>query len=90
MLNTGGLLIIASPYTWNHEHTDLTKWLGRLKKVGEDLFTRDGLHAQLQPELILLEELRSLEVRFVIPDADGTFQYTYSSCTVFGSPDKLK
>ena len=25
-------------------------------------------------------------VPFVIPDPDGTFQYTYSNCTVFGQP----
>ena len=29
------------------------------------------------------------QVPFVIPDADGTFQYTYSNCTVFGAPRKI-
>ena len=29
------------------------------------------------------------QVPFIIPDADGTFQYTYSNCTVFGAPRKI-
>lgn len=85
MLNKGGLLIISSPYTWKPEHTDPSKWLGGYQADGENKFTVDGLRAHLAPELVLLEELK---VPFVIPDADGTFQYTYSNCTVFGSSDK--
>ena len=43
----------------------------------------DGLREVLMPELELLQELK---VPFVIPDADGTFQYTYSNVTIFGQP----
>ena len=85
MLNKGGLFIISSPYTWKPEHTEPSKWLGGYQADGENKFTVDGLRAHLAPELVLLEELK---VPFVIPDADGTFQYTYSNCTVFGSADK--
>lgn len=82
MLSPRGLLIIASPYTWKDEHTSPEKWIGGFKKDGEDLFTVDGLRLMLSPELTLLEEKR---VPFVIADVDGTFQYTYSNCTVFGA-----
>ena len=81
MLKQGGLLIISSPYTWMEEHTPPSKWIGGFKKNGENFFTVDGLQELLQPELFLLEVHR---VPFVIPDADGTFQYTYSNCTIFG------
>ena len=86
MLNPGGLLIISSPYTWMEEHTSLDKWIGGFKKNGENFFTVDGLKELLKPELALLEVHR---IPFVIPDADGTFQYTYSNCTIFGSKDLL-
>jgi len=85
MLNEGGLLIISSPYTWKPEHTALEKWIGGYKHDGEDRYTVVGLSTYLAPELVLLEERK---VPFVIPDADGTFQYTYSNCTVFGAPNK--
>lgn len=86
MLSAGGLLIISSPYTWKQEHTPLHHWVGGYLKDGENYFTIDGLKEALLPDLVLLEERK---IPFVIPDADGTFQYTYSNCTVFGSQDKL-
>ena len=48
---------------------------------GRELTTKEGLCQLLGPELELLESLR---VPFVIPDSDGTFQYTYSNTTIFG------
>jgi len=85
MLREGGLLIIASPYTWKPEHTSIENWLGGYLKDAENHFTVDGLKEALMPTLVLLEEKK---VPFVIPDADGTFQYTYSNCTIFGASSK--
>ena len=81
MLADNGLLIISSPYTWKPEHTKIENWVGGVVKDGDNVFTADGLVDLLGPDLVLLEQLR---VPFVIPDPDGTFQYTYSNCTVFG------
>ena len=81
MLSENGLLIVSSPYTWKPEHTDIEKWIGGFSKDGEQKFTEDGLQGLLGPELKLLEVTK---VPFVIPDSDGTFQYTYSNCTIFG------
>ena len=81
MLSDSGLLVISSPYTWKPEHTDPSLWLGGLVREGQPLFTQDGLESLLGPELVLLE---TQKVPFVIPDSDGTFQYTYSNCTIFG------
>ena len=49
--------------------------------TGEQVTTRRGLQDLLEPQLELLETVR---VPFVIPDSDGTFQYTYSNATIFG------
>jgi len=85
MLKPGGLLIIASPYTWKPEHTAVEKWIGGYLKDAENYFTVDGLKEAMMPDLVLLEEKK---IPFVIPDADGTFQYTYSNCTIFGASSK--
>jgi hypothetical protein len=46
-LNPGGLLLIASPYTWLEEHTKREEWIGGFKKDGENFTTLDGLKAML-------------------------------------------
>ena len=81
MLSDSGLLVISSPYTWKPEHTDPDLWLGGRVREDKPLFTQDGLETLLGPDLVLLE---TQKVPFVIPDSDGTFQYTYSNCTIFG------
>ncbi|XP_065663047.1 uncharacterized protein LOC136085651 [Hydra vulgaris] len=82
MLKKKGILVISSPYTWLKEHTPINKWIGGIKKNGENYFTLDGLKEILSPELELYETIR---IPFVIPDPDGTYQYTYSNCTIFGA-----
>ena len=42
-LNPGGLLLIASPYTWLEEHTKREAWIGGFKRDGESFSTLDGL-----------------------------------------------
>ena len=81
MLTETGILIISSPYTWKPEHTNVENWIGGYLKDAENHFTVDGLKEALLPNFVLLEEKK---VPFVIPDADGTYQYTYSNCTIFG------
>lgn len=81
MLSETGILIISSPYTWKPEHTKPEHWIGGLERAGREVTTKEGLCDLLSPELELLDTLR---VPFVIPDSDGTFQYTYSNTTVFG------
>ncbi|XP_065674423.1 uncharacterized protein LOC124819331 isoform X2 [Hydra vulgaris] len=83
ILKPNGIFVISSPYSWNNEYTAIVKWIGGKKKNGENYFTIDGIKDILSPELILLEVLC---IPFVIPDADGTYQYTHSICTIFGAP----
>jgi hypothetical protein len=46
------------------------------------VWSLNGAVAAAGPDLCLRQE--PTHVPFVIPDADGTFQYTYSQCLVFG------
>jgi formylglycine-generating enzyme required for sulfatase activity/2-polyprenyl-3-methyl-5-hydroxy-6-metoxy-1,4-benzoquinol methylase len=75
------LIIICSPYTWKPEHTDQEQWIGGYKdQMMESYTTVDGLKALYGPEFELVHQQK---IPFVIPDPDGTFQYTLSNCTVF-------
>jgi len=79
--NGGGLLIIASPYTWKKEHCKIENWIGGKYRDAEKYFTQDALE-----EILLGKncELKSTQkVPFVIPDEDGTFQFTFTNCVVF-------
>lgn len=80
-VNAGGLLVLASPYTWLEEHTDKNKWLGGFKKDGESFTTLDGLHAMLDANFNLVSEPTSLP--FVIRETRRKFQHTLSEVTIW-------
>lgn len=80
-INHGGLLLIASPYTWLEEHTEKADWLGGFKKDGESFTTLDGLKAILGAEFDLIHGPES--VPFVIRETSHKFQHTLSEVTVW-------
>ena len=80
-LNPGGLLVIASPYTWLEEHTKRDAWIGGFKKDGENFTTLDGLKALLAPHFRLLREPQA--VPFVIRETKRKFQHTLSEVTLW-------
>jgi 5-histidylcysteine sulfoxide synthase/putative 4-mercaptohistidine N1-methyltranferase len=80
-VNDGGLLIIASPYTWLEEHTPKEEWLGGYKKDGENYSTLDGLKDQLSSHFRLVGKPR--KVPFVIRETQHKFQHTLSELTVW-------
>lgn len=80
-INAGGLLIIASPYTWLEEHTPKHEWLGGFKKDGESYSTLDGLKAHLSSHFRLVGEPR--KVPFVIRETQHKFQHTLSELTIW-------
>jgi 5-histidylcysteine sulfoxide synthase/putative 4-mercaptohistidine N1-methyltranferase len=80
-INDGGLLIIASPYTWLEEHTPKEEWIGGFKKDGENYTTLDGLKEQLSSHFKLVGEAR--KVPFVIRETQHKFQHTLSELTVW-------
>ena len=80
-LAPGGLLLIASPYTWLAEHTRREHWLGGFKKDGESFTTLDGLHALLDSHFELLGKPQ--DVPFVIRETKRKFQHTLSEVTLW-------
>jgi len=78
-LNIGGVLMLASPYTWLEEHTPKEDWVGGFKKDGESFTTLDGLQAQLAKHFRLLHGPQ--EVPFVIRETKRKFQHSLSEVT---------
>ncbi|HEU0197698.1 MAG TPA: 5-histidylcysteine sulfoxide synthase [Nevskiaceae bacterium] len=78
-LNVGGLLMIASPYTWLVEHTPRERWLGGFKKDGESYFTRDALKELLSPHFEAIGAPG--ELPFVIRETRHKYQHTLSEVT---------
>ena len=80
-LNPGGVLLIASPYTWLEEHTSREEWIGGFKQNGENFTTLDGLKELLAPRFRLLEAPQ--EVPFVIRETRHKFQHSLSEVTLW-------
>jgi len=80
-INPGGILLIASPYTWLEEHTKKQDWLGGYKKDGENYTTLDGLKAALGAKFDLLRDPQ--QVPFVIRETSRKFQHSLSDVTLW-------
>ncbi len=80
-LNPGGLLVLASPYTWREEFTRKTSWLGGLRRSGEPFTTLEGLREILDIHFREIGESRDVE--FVIRETARKFQHTISQVTIW-------
>ncbi len=80
-LNRGGILLIASPYTWLEEHTKIEEWVGGFKKNAENYTTLEGLKEQLAPHFRLLQT--PLDVPFVIRETKRKFQHSIAEVTLW-------
>jgi len=80
-LNSGGLLVLASPYTWLEEYTKRSEWIGGFKRDGESHTTLDGLKEILGRNFVLVEA--PLSVPFVIRETRRKHQHTLSEVTVW-------
>lgn len=80
-LNIGGILLIASPYTWLEEHTKQEEWIGGFKKNAENFTTLDGLKEQLSPYFRLIAA--PVDVPFVIRETKRKFQHSLSEVTLW-------
>lgn len=80
--NPGGLLVMASPYTWLEEHTPRENWLGGFKaNTGENYTTLEGLTDALEPEFKMIGEPQ--DIPFVIRETKRKFQHTISELTIW-------
>ncbi len=80
-MNLGGILVIASPYTWLEEFTKKENWLGGFRKGGEPCMTLDALHDLLGPHFVMLDAPKNVE--FVIRETRRKFQHTVAELTVW-------
>lgn len=80
-IKPGGLLVIASPYTWDEQHTPREHWLGGFKKDGENYPTLEALKDHLGGQFTLLGEPRKLT--FVIRETANKFQHNFTEVTVW-------
>ena len=80
-INTGGFLVLTSPYTWLEEYTQKKFWIGGyVDENGGEVSTLDGLTKLLSAnfELITVED-----VPFVIRETARKFQHTISQMSVW-------
>jgi 5-histidylcysteine sulfoxide synthase/putative 4-mercaptohistidine N1-methyltranferase len=80
-LNLGGVLVVASPYTWLEEFTQKRNWLGGIRRAGEPYMTLDALRDLLAPHFVMLGSPRDVE--FVIRETRRKFQHTISELTAW-------
>lgn len=80
-INMGGVLAIASPYTWLEEFTPKENWLGGIRKDGEPFSTLDGLKEHLGKHFKLINE--PTDVPFVIRDTKRKFQHSFSQLSIW-------
>lgn len=80
-LNSGGILVITSPYTWLEEYTRKENWLGGFRYAGEPYTTLDGLRDHLSSRFEMLGQPR--DVPFVIRETARKFQHCVSQVTVW-------
>ncbi len=79
-INPGGLLVLASPYTWLTEYTARDKWLGGFKAAtGESFTTLEGMTQALAPGFSLLKPAE--DIPFMIRETARKFQYGVSELT---------
>jgi putative 4-mercaptohistidine N1-methyltranferase len=80
-LNPGGLLVLASPYTWLEEHTKRSEWIGGFLKDGQPYTTLDGLKDHLGGRFALVHGPQP--VPFVIRETRRKHQHTLSELTIW-------
>jgi putative 4-mercaptohistidine N1-methyltranferase len=80
-INPGGLLVIASPYTWLEEFTKKENWVGGTRRSGDPFTTLEGLQEQLSPHFRMLGGPSDIE--FVIRETARKFQHTISQVTTW-------
>ncbi len=78
----GGLLVLSSPYTWMEEFTPRDRWIGGIRRDGENLTTLQGLHARLDGHFRLLDGY-PVDIPFTIRETARKFQHSIAQVTVW-------
>ncbi len=80
-INTGGILVIASPYTWLNEFTPKENWLGGFKHLEKDFTTLMALKEVLLNSFRLVQDPQN--VPFIIRETKRKYQYIVSEVTIW-------
>jgi len=80
LVNPGGQLVIASPYTWLEDFTPRAKWLGGFEEAGERQTTRRALQTLLDPHF---ELIKSSDQPFLIREHVRKFQWSVAETTTW-------
>ena len=80
-LNPGGILVLASPYTWLEAFTKKKDWVGGFRKDGEPYMTLEGLADLLTPHFRQVGD--PVDIPFVLRETRRKFQHTVSQTTVW-------
>jgi len=79
-INSGGMLVLTSPYTWLEEYTEKSNWLGGVKVNGENFSTLDALKQELGGGFDFLD---AVDVPFVIRETARKYQHTVAQMTLW-------
>jgi len=80
-LNSSGILILTSPYTWLEEYTKKENWLGGyIDENGKNIYTLDTLKEIFKGEFELID---TKNVAFVIKETSRKYQHTISQLTIW-------
>ncbi|AMV71250.1 hypothetical protein JCM30471_30890 [Desulfuromonas carbonis] len=77
----GGLLVIASPYTWLEEFTPRRNWLGGRYRCGVPLTSLAGLGEHLEQRFTMIQPPQ--EVESVLRETARKFQVNISQVTIW-------
>jgi len=80
LVRPGGLLVVASPYTWTVEHTPREVWLGGVERDGQPITSSETLRSILAEEFELLHED---DMPFLYREHARKFSYVVSHAMVF-------
>lgn len=79
-LESGGLLILTSPYTWQEESTPKERWIGGFKRDGENFTTLQGLQELLSKQFKLKN---TIDLPFVIRETVRKYQHTIAQMSIW-------
>ncbi len=80
-IRSGGLLVLASPYSWDEEFTPKAEWIGGIRVAGEPYSTLEGLEEILADQFVMIDD--PLQVPFVIRETARKHQHTVSEVTIW-------
>ena len=78
-INTNGLLVLLSPYTWLEEYTPKENWLGGYLKDNKEIYTLDTLKNTLED----FELLDTIDIQFVIKETSRKYQHSISQMSIW-------